>query len=94
MTTDVKELVTTVRPKTHGEYSDVAEVEQSLKNLFRLRPNWGKLSCIQRASLDMFAHKIGRILAGDPDFVDHWVDIAGYAQLIVDRLPKEKGGGA
>jgi hypothetical protein len=25
-------------------------------------------------------------LTGDPHHVDSWVDIAGYAQLVVDRL--------
>jgi hypothetical protein len=31
------------------------------------------------------AHKIGRILAGNPSFRDHWADIAGYAKLVADR---------
>jgi hypothetical protein len=31
-------------------------------------------------------HKIGRIVNGNPDAVDHWIDIAGYAKLISDRL--------
>jgi hypothetical protein len=34
----------------------------------------------------MIAHKIGRIVNGDPDHVDSWVDIAGYAQLVADEL--------
>ena len=34
----------------------------------------------------MIAHKIGRILAGDPSFQDHWADIAGYATLIINPL--------
>jgi hypothetical protein len=34
----------------------------------------------------MIVHKIGRIVNGDPDVTDHWVDIAGYATLIADRL--------
>ena len=34
----------------------------------------------------MIAHKIGRILAGNPDFKDHWDDIAGYAVLISQRV--------
>jgi hypothetical protein len=37
-------------------------------------------------SLDMIAHQIGRIIAGDPGFADHWADIAGYAQLVANRL--------
>jgi hypothetical protein len=37
-------------------------------------------------SLDMITHQIGRIIAGDPGFADHWRDIAGYAQLVANRL--------
>ena len=29
---------------------------------------------------------LGRILAGDPNFHDHWLDISGYAKLVADRL--------
>jgi len=34
----------------------------------------------------MNAHKIGRILNGDPNWSDSWHDIAGYAQLVANRL--------
>jgi hypothetical protein len=36
----------------------------------------------------MIAHKIGRILNGDPNYADSWIDIAGYAQLVADRLTR------
>jgi hypothetical protein len=36
--------------------------------------------------LDMICHKIGRIINGDPDYADSWHDIAGYAQLVANRL--------
>jgi hypothetical protein len=32
------------------------------------------------------AHKIGRILAGNPDHKDHWDDIAGYTTLVAREL--------
>jgi hypothetical protein len=37
-------------------------------------------------TLSMIAHKIGRIIAGNPEEPDHWRDIAGYAQLVANRL--------
>lgn len=37
----------------------------------------------------MIAHKIGRILNGDPNYADSWIDIAGYAKLVADRLEKD-----
>lgn len=37
----------------------------------------------------MIAGKIARIINGDPNYVDSWHDIAGYATLIEQEL-KEK----
>jgi hypothetical protein len=34
----------------------------------------------------MICHKIGRAINGDPDYDDTWVDMAGYPQLVADRL--------
>lgn len=40
----------------------------------------------QMLALDMIAVKISRLLAGNPSHLDSWVDIAGYAKLVSDRL--------
>lgn len=40
----------------------------------------------QLQALDMIATKISRIVHGNPNHLDSWVDIAGYAQLVADRL--------
>ena len=40
----------------------------------------------QVLSLDMIAVKISRIVNGDPNHTDSWIDIAGYATLVADRL--------
>ena len=85
---NVKELITAIRPNTHGEFRDVAAVDQATKDLWRSRQNWEHLLPHQRCALEMIAHKIGRILSGDPHFRDHWIDIAGYAQLVADRCQK------
>ena len=47
---------------------------------------WDRLSADQRESLEMVQHKVARILNGDPNYADSWVDIAGYAKLVADRL--------
>lgn len=44
------------------------------------------LSPSQLEALDMVFHKIGRILNGDPNYADSWVDIAGYTKLVADEL--------
>jgi hypothetical protein len=78
----------TEREKTHGDFGVFAECTQQIKNAFANRAGWGNLNDCQREALDMIAHKIGRILVGDPNFRDHWDDIAGYAKLVADRCPK------
>jgi hypothetical protein len=50
------------------------------------QPGWSRLDHSQAEALDMIAHKIGRILAGDPNHADHWDDIAGYARLVARRV--------
>ena len=49
-------------------------------------PNWEKLDDDQREALEMTAHKIGRILNGDPNYADSWHDIIGYTRLVEARL--------
>lgn len=76
------------REKTHGSYDDHAKATQLMKALFQGCKGYKDGEVHHRESLDMIAHKIGRILAGDPDFHDHWSDIAGYATLSADRCTK------
>lgn len=86
--TDKAEL-TSKRFCTHGHFEDNARIAQTLKNYFRIeaskRAARGQkpLSYRQMDALDMFAAKISRIFAGDPDFADHWDDIAGYAHVAI-----------
>jgi len=74
----------TERAKTHGDFRDNAAVAQSLKDAMRAA-NWNELTDVQREALDFIASKIGRILAGDAEFEDHWLDISGYALLPIRR---------
>ena len=82
--TDV-DAVLAERGKRYGKFEAHAEITWALKDAMRER-GWGRLSPDQRVALDMIAHKIGRILNGDPNYADSWVDIAGYAKLVADRL--------
>ena len=74
------------RQKTHGDFSDHADVTQRIKMVMYNSMKWTSLTPSQRESLEMIAHKIGRILAGNPNYADHWRDIAGYATLIERQL--------
>ena len=79
----------TERGKTHGDYGDHAAITQALKNVMEnMCPAETAWTDPMRESIDMICHKLGRIGAGDPDFRDHWDDIAGYAKLVADRCSK------
>ena len=56
-----------------------------LKQIMRAAPKWGDLKYHEQETLEMVAHKVGRILTGDPHFHDHWHDAAGYFTLSADR---------
>ncbi len=74
------------RGRTHGDYRVHAAITQQLKDLYRSFPGWERLSPTMRETMEMVAHKQGRILAGNPHFADHWDDIAGYAKLVSNEL--------
>ena len=68
------------RDDQHGGVEAVGIVSQGVKHAMRKGINWNSLSFGGQESLDMIAHKIGRILSGaDPHDHEHWDDIAGYA---------------
>jgi hypothetical protein len=76
------------RGQTYGKFVGQAEVSQALKWHISnaLRDRQKLLQPDQQESLDMICSKIGRIVNGDPNYADSWVDIAGYAMLVADRL--------
>lgn len=79
------------REGSHGDYRDHARTTQGIKNAMLSSTKWQSLSDPQKESLDMIAHKVGRILNGDPNFIDSWRDIAGYATLVVNILQNTEG---
>jgi hypothetical protein len=76
------------RAKDYGKFIEGAEIMQMLKRLVHnyIEDRQTPLAFDQREAIDMIIHKLGRIINGNPDKVDHWVDIAGYAKLVADRL--------
>ena len=74
------------RANTHGSFVDNGQIMQLLKDTARTGKNWHELTPHQREAVDMILHKLGRILCGDPNFSDHWHDIAGYATLVENLL--------
>lgn len=84
MTKDKIDALLRERDKTHGDYTPQAEVTQALKRVVQ-RYSKGQLTYVQLDALEMICVKMGRILAGNPNEVDHWEDIQGYARLVAQR---------
>ena len=76
------------RAQSYGKFKDGAALMQSIKRSMAAHAakHDKTFADDQWEALEMIVHKIGRIVNGNPDVVDHWVDIAGYATLIADRL--------
>ena len=76
------------RAVDYGAFKDGAALMQSIKRTMAAHAaNHNKtFADDQWEALEMIVHKIGRIVNGNPDKVDHWTDIAGYAKLVADRL--------
>jgi hypothetical protein len=76
------------RAMDYGKFKDGAALMQGIKRLLadHARVHDKTFADDQWEALEMIVHKIGRIVNGNPDKVDSWVDIAGYATLIADRL--------
>jgi hypothetical protein len=84
MTTDITQTLQE-RGQRYGVFTRHAEISQQLKQVIEGYQT-KVLAADQQEALDMICHKIGRIINGDPDYADSWHDIAGYAQLVADRL--------
>ena len=88
--TSVVQGTLTERGRRYGSFEGHATVTQALKRVMvSAGDKWPDLADDQREALEMIAHKIGRILNGDPNYDDSWHDIAGYAELVAARLRKE-----
>lgn len=76
------------RAEMYGKFKDGAALMQGIKRVLadHAAQHGKTFADDQWEALEMIVHKIGRIVNGDPDVTDHWVDIAGYATLVADRL--------
>jgi hypothetical protein len=76
------------RGTSYGKFKDGAALMQSIKRLItdHATKHNKTFTDAQWEALEMIVHKIGRIVNGNPDLIDHWLDIAGYAVLVADGL--------
>jgi len=74
------------RGNRYGDFYEHARITQNIKSTMVDSPNWDKITPAMKEALEMIAHKIGRILNGDPNYKDSWHDIIGYTRLIEKDL--------
>ena len=88
MTININDMLAE-RQARYGTFEGHARISQALKAVMHERSGWDRLKPDQREALEMIQHKVARILNGDPNYTDNWIDIAGYATLVADLLEKE-----
>jgi transposase len=76
------------RGARYGNFITQARIAQQLKNVAHtFAMQQGKTFDVDQAeAIDMILSKLARILNGDPHYADSWIDIAGYAKLVANRL--------
>lgn len=80
------------RGKRYGTFTGHAFITQTLKEVIHLalKTRDKELTPDQQEALDMICHKIGRVINGSANYADNWIDIAGYAMLVANRLEEEQ----
>ncbi len=86
-----KNAVLNEREKTHGDFADTAMIAQNLKAVIadyreQKRKAGYEWTAVQLEAMDMICTKIARIVSGDNNCKDSWDDLAGYANLVGERL--------
>lgn len=77
------------RQNTHGDFTCNSRIAQELKATLLYENT--DLTPIQREAIEMICHKLARVVCGNPDYIDVWRDISGYATLVADRLQTTSG---
>jgi Domain of unknown function (DUF6378) len=74
------------RGAAYGSFEDMAFTAQTLKVMLV----HDGMSSVQKEATDLICTKLARIAHGDPNHRDSWLDIEGYAHLVV--LDLDAGG--
>lgn len=74
------------REPTYGNFAHRSRIAMGIKNAMMLADGWSRLTDAQKQALQTIADKVSRILNGDPNHLDSWHDIGGYALLIEEEI--------
>lgn len=77
------------RGSRYGTLMSNATISQNLKEILHNSTNWEAMPPDMKEALHMIVHKISRIVEGDFNYDDSWIDISGYSTLIVERLHQD-----
>lgn len=83
--TDIRETLTE-RGERYGSFAIHAQIAQDIQGAMRNAPGWDRLPPWHAQALTVISDKIARMLNGDPNYIDNWHDIAGYATLVEDII--------
>lgn len=82
--------VLTARGSRYGEYADNSKVAMAIWEAIASGTNFASLHPYHKLALQMLSAKVARIVNGDPDYEDNWVDIIGYAELTLREIRNGK----
>ena len=74
------------RQATYGSFTKNAEISQMMKYFMAQDTNYKQMPLAHREALEMIVHKIARIVNGDFNYIDNWIDICGYSQLVIEEI--------
>jgi len=84
------------RGRKYGDFPPLAELSQNLyesilthNEIFCSNENKIANDPVIREGISMIVHKLARVANGDCLYRDNFVDIAGYATLLVDYIDEE-----
>lgn len=77
------------RGSSYGDFTTQSSISQELKTVVTKGEGRKRFRPYQAEGLSMILHKISRIVNGNPDYIDSWRDIEGYAKLVADRLEQQ-----
>lgn len=77
------------RKNSYGDFENYASICDKFKTIAYDFAN-ERMTHVHTEAMDMIFSKLARILNGDPDHIDSWHDIAGYATLVENWIKNEK----
>ncbi len=78
------------RGARYGQFIDHATIAQGLQEVLQEAPNYWNLQPDVRQMMIVITDKLARILNGDPEYLDNYHDIQGYARLVESRIEKDE----